>query len=445
MKLYNSFFDVKLRFIHTLLSFLSRSPDIGLLYTIESTSFLKRKLEKYFGPLVKVEFVRGIQKDGSLPFIPALSIRASFPEGAILSASAIDANEELLFIKTSGEFLERLSTHLPLDTWKKHQFERNTTLRELKGEMVKVKSVLDGKSITYPLEDLYWGFPVRNNLIRNSTTNGSAGHFNPTKAIINAWTELIQRDAFMVHWLLRFSPPRLVLSTLSGEEGKEIERILRLCKRYRLEVVFLDITTDIRVPTCCCVVTSYTSPDKTLRKVSVGAASGFHAERALLSALTEAVNVHVAFYDAEPFVFKEEADQKIGRKERLSQSFTEETFKQVAFLTQGKEERSLEEWMHTSISSIRKEPSSSEIVRYLTGLFKKRAKANPTYEVFSVPIQNSLLDTFGYTVVRLMCDALYPLHLKEELIPRDHPRLKEFALYARIADVQIHTWPHIFP
>jgi thiazole/oxazole-forming peptide maturase SagD family component len=445
MSSYNSFFDLKLRFFHFVLSLLSRNEDIGLTYVIESTSFFKRKLETFFGPVVTIDLIRGSQKDGSLPSLPILSFRAAFPEEITISSSAVDPHEDLLFVKAAGEFLERVSTYLPLDDWKKQKFEKISALEHLKGKDVKVRSILDNRSKQCPTEDLYWGFPERKNARRNSTTNGGAGHFIHKKALLHAWLELIERDAFMVHWLTTVSPLRLELPSFSSEDGKEIERILRLCKRYGLEVYFFDMTSDIPVPACCAVVVSHTSPQKTMRKVSIGAASGFNAEKILLSALVEAVNVHEGFYDAEPFIFKEGEVQKIGRKERLSQVFTEESFGRISFFMNNTESKSLSEWITTDISSLTQEPTDNEAYAYLKKIFAERAKSNADYDVFSIPIANSLLDSFNYKVVRLMCDALYPLHLKEELIVRDHPRLTEFAESKGLPDVRLNTWPHLFP
>jgi ribosomal protein S12 methylthiotransferase accessory factor len=76
------------------------------------------------------------------------------------------------------------------------------------------------------------------------TSNGVAAHSGRGQALLNGALELIERDAFMIHWLHRISPPRFDQRRLRGDAAAMIDRV----ERQGYAVALADITTDLNVP-----------------------------------------------------------------------------------------------------------------------------------------------------------------------------------------------------
>ena len=64
-------------------------------------------------------------------------------------------------------------------------------------------------------------------------------------ALYNGICELIERDAFLIHWLNKISPPGI---DHSAAKNPNVRRLLDLYRRYRIDVALFDITTDLGVP-----------------------------------------------------------------------------------------------------------------------------------------------------------------------------------------------------
>ena len=81
-----------------------------------------------------------------------------------------------------------------------------------------------------------------------ASTNGAAAHFSFEQAALSAIRELIERDAIMVWWLNRLSPPYINKSLLRKAERKIIKKIENCC----YEVKILDLTLDL-LPVCLAI------------------------------------------------------------------------------------------------------------------------------------------------------------------------------------------------
>ncbi len=446
MEIHSDFFDWTKIAVSRVLEVLSRKADIGIVYEIEYKHFFLKKISSFFKDYPQFFLIKPRNLDASLPRFGTLAFKLDFGEYQI-TASAFEEDWALLFNKTSGEFLERVSSYLPLDLWKKVSFKKEDVGPFLDGKKIKVKKVLTLGNARIPAEDIYWGLVGHR---KNSTTSGTAGHFNYAQALINAWLELVERDSFLVHWLNTISPQRISLENFfkvaSSANVNQLKELIEKCKRYKLEVYFLDITSDIKVPVCCAVIISRSSTDI---KVTVGASAGFDAAQILLSSLREALSVLTFNYKNEPFYFNEQIPkekQNIKRKERLSQVFSEKNFNKVSFLIENSREINVETWIETEISTVNKIPSRADILSYLKKIFSEKKKENNAYSVYSFNLENSLISFFNYKVIRVICYGLYPLFLDEKLSDLNHPRLKEFVHskgYGTVA--KINTWPHLFP
>ena len=147
-------------------------------------------------------------------------------------------------------------------------------------------------------------------------TNGGAGHFTRDEAILAALLELIQRDGFLIYWLNSLSPKVLDVSTVVGPEIKDYLKYLR---RYRMEYYFLNITTDIGVPSCACVLIDAAGEEPI---ITVGGGSGFSLKELIYQSAGEALAIHAGVSSRAAHAFLQAMSRlpirTCGRNERLS-------------------------------------------------------------------------------------------------------------------------------
>ena len=96
------------------------------------------------------------------------------------------------------------------------------------------RTLVPSAAVWYGAEDLLVG----------ETSNGMAAHSGRGQALQNGILELIERDAFMIHWLHRMSPPRFDRERLRGDVAAMVDRV----EEQGYTVVLADITTDLNVP-----------------------------------------------------------------------------------------------------------------------------------------------------------------------------------------------------
>ena len=229
-------------------------------------------------------------------------------------------------IKAKAELLERLSAAVPLDMIKSPDFLIKGVYEQVKDKKIKIKSIINNDTLSRGMGELYYYFGKYNNIdsvynvdnksdncdiinynkdqsiyIKNKktqmTTNGCAGHFDYDKAVCAGWLAYIQRDGFLMYWLNSISPKVIdvdayYLENTNSESSKDIRsnkdisKILLDLKKYNLEYYFLDITSDIAIPNVLCVIVVEVDG---IKRLQMGAGTGFDADAALLSAALEAM------------------------------------------------------------------------------------------------------------------------------------------------------------
>jgi len=122
------------------------------------------------------------------------------------------------------------------------------------------------------------------------TSTGMACDATFARAVVNGLLEVIERDAFAIAWLNRLSRPRLIAAP-GSPLGDELARI---AARFRGRITFVDITTDIAVPTVLAVLDGRVRGE---RVVTVGAACRPSRVEAARKALAEAVCDHLRIRD----------------------------------------------------------------------------------------------------------------------------------------------------
>jgi ribosomal protein S12 methylthiotransferase accessory factor len=117
-------------------------------------------------------------------------------------------------------------------------------------------------------------------LLVGETSNGVAAHSCRGPALQNAALELVERDAFMIHWLHGLSPPQFARDLLRGEAAEIADRV----EAQGYDVFLADLTTDLDLPVVLALGVHELGRRPALL---VGAGASFSGAAALIHALRE--------------------------------------------------------------------------------------------------------------------------------------------------------------
>jgi ribosomal protein S12 methylthiotransferase accessory factor len=111
------------------------------------------------------------------------------------------------------------------------------------------------------------------------TSNGVAAHSAYGAALLNGVLELVERDAFMIHWLNHLSPPRIAFQDVADEFSSDL---VRAVQATGYTVHLLDITTDLGIPVMLAIgIRSDRSRPALILGAGASARRGFALRRAL--------------------------------------------------------------------------------------------------------------------------------------------------------------------
>jgi thiazole/oxazole-forming peptide maturase SagD family component len=244
----------------------------------------------------------------SLPaFFPFFNDEPRFPavSGILLdwrgkpldTLGALSLSKDDAMLRCLGEIVERYYQHYPAVG------KRTTITNDPEGEpcldvlklfpvggldagqlnyWTQVTSVKDNSTLWAPTQSCYLQFdrtcPV---LDPFRTTNGTAFGWNYDDAVFSGLCEVIERDAFIVHFLGKITPPKVNLIHLSSK----IFDLVKYMERYKLQVQLFDISLDQGMPVVMALVLDYLGVGPA---VSIGTSCGPSVEQCVIKALLEA-------------------------------------------------------------------------------------------------------------------------------------------------------------
>lgn len=149
-------------------------------------------------------------------------------------------------------------------------------------------SLTHKRKVLLPAQFVYQPFdplPGEPTLLLHASTGTACGE-NIEHAILSSLSEVIERDAFMIHWLCRLPAPRVDLSSDPLLQAELSARYARPGITYHV----FDFTTDLGVPTYFAAVVEDGSTNTCM---AVGAATRPHGSAAARKALMESVQTRV--------------------------------------------------------------------------------------------------------------------------------------------------------
>ena len=270
----------------------------------------------------------------------------------------------------------------------------------------------------------------------NPTTNGAAGYFTKDGAILRGLLEVVQRDAFFVHWLTTTAPHIIEQETLP-------EKIKERIKNFELlgiSLYLLDVT-DIPIPSVFIVATN--SQSKVPQIVLTGASS-LTFEEAINDGLREMVMACEMFFyknseieskyeknEPEPFI------SNIGKIGRQLYWKGEIRVKEFNWFVSGAKVSYNELCKQNLLSE---DDDSNKLKKCLEVLGKLDIGYHP---VVYFP-ENKIQKQLGFYIAQVFIPKAFPLYLVEKHGTFDSDRLEEFALSKNNKEWKLNTLPHMF-
>lgn len=221
-----------------------------------------------------------------------------FQDWGTIWGSGMDRDPETAVLKVIAEIYERIScdarfnadlvghtpqhetfTHsiLKYETWQLNDPEFPFT-EEPSGLWTTATSPAGKEAVSVPMELVYYPARLQGQQIGETSSCGVAAHPDIETAQLSSVYELIERDAFMVHWFGNISRPRLRPPDILGERIEELQR-------HGFNVAFVDLSLD--TAPVVMAVCHRDDPDARPR-LALGLAAGPDPNAVMAKALSEA-------------------------------------------------------------------------------------------------------------------------------------------------------------
>ena len=272
-------------------------------------------------------------------------------------------------------------------------------------------------------------------MLRWCVTTGLSTGRNLEEAIVKGILEVIERDAFMISYLNKLSPPLVDLEYLSAQD-EEIAKIIKNFKRYNLEIYALQLPTDfpdIHIIAALIIDRTGLGP-----AFSVGASADFNLKTTLLDALSESLSIRFALKFKDRFKNKIYLN-KIGQEERIIYWAKPENLPKIEFFLKGEKIK-----IDLKQNFYEKTDDRKYYKEKLKILIKELKEKN--YEACYVELTTKEIKKLNLRSVFVVIPELQPLHLDESIPYFGGKRLKEVPLKLGYQPLEIlNQEPHPFP
>ncbi len=406
------------------------------------------KIKSLARKLIRKKIIKKIARTPRIypdePWVQQYQIEIATTSAEILSYSdgrgsisggggGIDFDEAKAFIKTVGEGMERFclcvyrEKDLLLSSYNKvakkalnplsftgiSPVQRQTNLwlkidKKSIFRWVKGFSLYNNKKTLIPAQLVYIGYKYAKGepIIQEQISTGAAAADSFEGALCGGICEAVERDAFMIAYLNKLSPPLIDLSTV---KDKELQKLLAMFKRYNLEIYAVDITTDIAIPSVLAVIIDRTGVGPV---VHLGAKTNLNIKEAVSGAICEVLRGRLGFRGKVPLNDKLKKKQGLLRANPSQIMMFEDRFlfwesldmiKDIEFLLQGPEKK-----IDTENLDRYKNFSDREKLKASLKILKKA-----DIDVYGTDIATPQMKEEEIFVAKVVSPQLQPLYLNE--------------------------------
>jgi ribosomal protein S12 methylthiotransferase accessory factor len=290
-------------------------------------------------------------------------------------------------------------------------------------------SLNTGETVAIPAQLVWLGFDYRleTEMLDNVVSTGLAAGSSLMQAVFSGLCEVIERDAFMSTWLLKYPAPRVDPACISCQLDPVLTAATDGIEGMDLNIRYL--TNDVDVPVFVALVKP---SDQNI--FAMGASCHPDPAQAIKKAVLEAYHTWNWTLDLRR---KEkplpDVDSIVDFEDHVRFYLDEQNFHHAEFLYAPTEKR-------IDLRS----PDSTDIVGQTRYILEKLKTAG--YEAFYVDLTTPDLAELGLNVVKVLVPGLQPLDASHRYRHQDDRRLRKIAGFLQLRFTgDIHDAPHPFP
>ena len=391
-----------------------------------------------------------IFRDAESNIIPLYAIESTIRDRTYYSyGRSISLRESK--ISAILEMLERYSSMIP--RFEKRYYDSYSALKDNSYRIIEPHDYMLGKHFDSE-KNLYWVELTKMNngtkylipeqciyfdsqLVSNEdrfiyeTSNGTALGGDFTEALVYSILELIERDAFLVHWYLKKLPKKISVRSI---QDNNILNLLKILEDFNYEVYIFDISLDIDIPVVW-VLARNKNKDAALH-IYNAAGSNYYPDKALFSALVE-VATSIFVYEEKLKTEKENNKYLIESPDQVKTM--EDHVNYYSFIENSKAFdyllNNLEKLCVISLNELKpKYPFS------FFNILEHVSKLHPN--IYYKKMNNQLIQDMDLPVVRSFIPSLQPMTFGMQNERINYTRLQQFC---EIQNIKIRKEPHPFP
>lgn len=273
-------------------------------------------------------------------------------------------------------------------------------------------------------------------MLISPTSNGCAGYFTKDGATLRGLLEVVQRDAFLCHWLTKTAPKRIQEEDIPDDIKKTID----MFNKRGISIFLLDITA-LPIPSVCVAAITKQSNEPL---VALSAASSVNFDEAIVSALDEMVSCSEIFY-------YKQSDVKFRANETKYEPFLSSLNKEgrQRYWT-GEEKIKKFEWFISggvvSYKDLIKNNLSSgkfDSNKLKTCLLSLKTLGKDYYPLVYCP-NNKVQKKINFYISQVYIPKAIPFYLKECYGTFDSDRLNDFVVSKGNKNWELNPDPHMF-
>ncbi|OEK07534.1 hypothetical protein A8C32_17205 [Flavivirga aquatica] len=299
------------------------------------------------------------------------------------------------------------------------------------------KRLSDQKKVYFPASLAFFAYEYKDKseYLTDSYSTGLA--CGPTKewAACSGLYEVIERDAYSLHWAAKQSPKKIEIEQAIDCADPELKKLLIDVKRKGIELFLCDITNDIGVPTIMAISKIPNKPG-----IALGASSNLCIKTALKKAIVE------SFHTFNWCLITESKDEKIKKEEILM------FLDHVRYYMENEEQEQFADffWKTTERSELLDGLSSTsplstlDHAQQLEILVSKLEKLG--HHSYLIDITPNDIANLGLHVTKAVVPSLQPMWCGYGRVPLDRRRFEQFLKYkGKDLNIAINEEIHPFP
>lgn len=317
---------------------------------------------------------------------------------AIERFSLGDNNEKQFIYKTFHELVKLHKSVVDPKTLISipHNNKYNRDVESSKFHWVEGEFLSSHKKVFVPAQSVYTPYVNQTSepVLSFPISTGAAAGTNISEALYRGICEVVERDSFMIAYLNKLPSPHVDLYSMNEQL---FANIVETYRRYNLELIVLDLTTNLQIPAFAAIILDRTGIGPA---VSVGLKAGFNSSDAILGAIEEAQMVR--------FYTRGKIPYKAGFKKNNEITTIEE---RAQFWSPISMIKQLDFWLNSKTyknDSAHTRKSSEDYLKKAVTLLDKRG-----VDIIYVDITDKLVKKYGFTVVKVIIPKLQPLYLDE--------------------------------